>query len=79
MSGPCSPGVWWTTSVHVTCVVESEMGETISRAWTSCGDQAAVDVRASVLVALGLQHTFPQQIGLFVGTMWLADWGGTWR
>ena len=42
--------------VHVTCIVESETGETISRAWASCGGQAAVDMRASGLLALGLQH-----------------------
>ena len=32
--------------VQVTCVVDSETGETISRAWASCVGQAAVDVRA---------------------------------
>ena len=31
--------------VQVTCVVDSEPGETISRAWASCVGQAAVDVR----------------------------------
>ena len=32
--------------MQVTCVVDSETGETISRAWASCVGQAAVDVRA---------------------------------
>ena len=52
--------------VQVTCVVDSETGETISRAWASCVGQAAVDVRASALVALGLQHTLTQQTRVLV-------------
>jgi hypothetical protein len=52
--------------VQVTDVMQGSVCESISRAWACCIGQVAVDVRASALVALGLQQTLPQQTGLCV-------------
>jgi nucleoside phosphorylase len=51
---------------QVAGVMQGETCETISCAGTHCIDQVAVDMRASAVAALALQHTLPQQIGLCV-------------